>query len=110
MTLVVGEGSRGISGRSTRESLHKLHEEVRGEGGVKFYILGLDLVDLTAVLGRAKLRVAKFKGGNVSIFQKIHVIHLFYLSGASSHLLFQVPNRELVLMLDSLYIRQVMHY
>ena len=110
MTLVVGEGSRGISGRSIRESLHKLHEEVRGEGGVKFYILGLDLVDLTAVLGRAKLRVAKFKGGNVSIFQKIHVIHLFYLSGASSHLLFQVPNRELVLMLDSLYIRQVMHY
>ena len=79
-------------------------------GGVKFYILGLDLVDLTAVLGRAKQRVARFKGGNVSIFQKIHVIHLFYLSGASSHLLFQVPNRELVLMLDSLYIRQVMHY
>ena len=87
MTLVVGEGSGGMGRRSTRESLHKLH-----------------------VLGQVKLRVAKFKGGNVPIFQKIHVLHFFYLSGASSHLLFQVPNRELVLMLDSLYIRQVMHY
>ena len=37
-------------------------------------------------------------------------LHFFYLSDASSHLMLHVHDGELVLMLSSLYIRQVMHH